>query len=86
MVGAETVHVDDFAVDRVTAAVSIAVIVCRRGPACFEDVGFLALTPHVEGLRCATHFFFLGVPLLLELGMREKMRWLGSSAARGFPF
>lgn len=78
---AETVQVDCLAVYGVTAAV-----VGRGGSArvtCFEDVGFFALAPDVEGLRGAAHFVFFVFLLLrvfskmIDCSECEKLGWLG---------
>lgn len=90
---AETVQVDRFAVYGVTAAVVVAVD--RRGSArvaCFEDVGFFAPAPDVEGLGCAAHFvciiFRLSDIFSEILECRILLGWLGVLliGARSFRF
>lgn len=74
---AEAVQVDCLTVYGVTAAVVVAV--GREGWARvtrFEDVGFFALAPDVEGLRCAAHVGCFQY-MFRDLWNVAKLRWLG---------
>lgn len=57
MVVAETLQVNCFAVHGITTSIRRV----TAWMACFQNVGFFALAPNVESLRCSTHIAWLTV-------------------------